>query len=260
MLKKSLNILKSNPVMILLYALFMVVTFLIIFTLYPKDINQFTNPDVTKFDFAGYLVMMGKMLIAALLMYALGLLFYSGFGNMITEAVINGKTSANSFLPGVKKYFVRVLLASLLLMAFSIAFSIISSIITVPIMLLSIRNVAITSLSIIITLILTLVIIIILPFILLWFPSIFIDDVGVIPGLVKGAKAGVKNYWKLLLVILIIYLPVTANIMINFKSIENGNIFTPGYLIMGLLSVIMSLVSFPVFFLIYKENKPQQSI
>jgi hypothetical protein len=256
MLKKSLNILKSNPVIILFYTAFLVVTLLILFALYPKNFSQFTNPDVTTFDFAAYLSMMGKMFICALLMYVLGLLFYSGFGNMMTEAVMDGKTSANSFLPGIRNYFGRILLASLLLIAFSIGFSIVISIVTVPIMLLSARNESVNSLSLIISIISSLVVVLVSPFFLLWCPSIFIDDTGMIQGLVKGAKAGVKNYWKLLLILLILYIPVVANIIFSFKSIENGNIFTPGYLIIGLLTVIISFVSFPIFFLIYKENKP----
>lgn len=179
----------------------------------------------------------------------------SGFGNMISETVINGETSAASFLPGLKKYFARVLLASLLLIAFCIGFSSALSIIIIPITVLCVINGSINSLNVIIVLIEVVAVTLVIPFILLWLPSIFIDNAGVIQGLKNGVKAGVKNYWKLVLVIWMIYIPSAVNIVINFNTIMDGDIFTLGYLVMYILTAIITIVVLPMIFIIYKENK-----
>lgn len=259
MVVKSLNLLKKNSVIILFYAAYMVVMYLIVFMLYPKDMTQFMNVDPNNFDFAAYFIMMTKLFIALILMGVLGILFLSGFGSMISEAVVKGKTSANSFLPGLKKYFVRVLLSSLLLVAFSIGLTIVLSIIAIPLTFLAILSGNMMN-SIIIGIFTSMIVIFSVPFVTLWFPSIFIDDVGVIQGLKNGAKAGFKNYWKLLLMILLMYLPVIVNTAINYSSIANGVIFTPGYIVTCIIVSIITIIAIPAIFLIYEEYQQKRRI
>ena len=255
MIKKSLHLLKNNTVIILFYAIYLVVMFLIVFTLYPKDMNQFNSMNPNSFDFAAYFNAMAKIFFASILMYACGILFLSGFGCMISEVVLEGKTKATSFLPGISKFFVRVLLASLLLIAFYIGFSIVLSIIIIPItfIMLAYGNMA----TLIITLIAAVAVIFTIPFIILWFPSIFIDDAGVIQGLINGAKVGVKNYLKLVFVLFVMYLPIFAYIIVNFDSMSKGVIYTPSYFIMCILAAIISIVAIPIIFIMYKENRPR---
>jgi hypothetical protein len=256
MLKKSINLLKRNPSIIILYVGYLVVMFLIVFALYPRDMSQFYNTNPTNFDFIAYGITMMKLLTALALISILGLLFFAGYGNMITEAVVQGKTSINSFLPGLKKYFVRVLLAMLLLIAFSVGISVVLSIMIVPVTLIMMVHGAesIYSVSIITTSITTALVCVTSPFIILWFPSIFIDDIGVIQGLKNGAKAGVKNYWKLLLVILLLCIPTFTNVMINFNKVSRGIIFTPSYYIILILLSMISIVILPAIFILYNDN------
>lgn len=267
MVSKSIDILKKNSVLILFYAAYMVAMFLIVFMLYPKDMSQFSNTDPATFDFAIFRNIMLKMLLASLLMGIAGLSFFSGFGSMISEAVLNGKTFAASFLPGLKKFFVRVLLATLLLSAFYIGFSIVLSIILIPITIITVisgaANPAATDyvatgnlIGLITASISAVAVIFSFPFIISWYSSIFIDDTGVIQGLKNGAKSSVKNYWKLVLVILTMYLPIVTYMIINFASMTKGVIFTPGYLVVCILAAIISIVALPIIFMIYKENKP----
>lgn len=257
MVVKSLNLLKKNSVLILFYAAYMVVMYFIVFMLYPKDMSQFSNANPNNFDFTAYFIVMTKLLIALLLMGVLGILFLSGFGNMNSEAVLKGKTSANSFLPGLKKFFVRVLLSSLLLAAFSIGLTIVLSIIAIPFTIFAVLSGNMMN-SIIIVIFTSAVVIFSVPFVILWFPSIFIDDTGVIQGLKNGAKAGVKNYWKLLLIILLMYLPVIVNTAINYSSMANGVIFTPGYIVMCIIVSIITIIAIPAIFLIYEDYQQKR--
>lgn len=256
MFKKSINLLKKNPVIIMLYAAYMVVMFLIIFILYPKDLSQFNNPNPATFEIIAYGIVMMKMLLATFIMLLLGLFFMAGYGNMISEAVIHGETSITSFLPGLRKFFVRVLLAMLLLAAFAIGFSILLSLIIIPITVFLAINgsTSIYMVSIISTLISLILVVFSSPFIILWYPAIFIDDLGVIQGLKSGAKVGVKNYWKLILIMVILCIPFVANVFLNFNAMADGVIFTPSYIIILIIVSIISVVILPATFILYKEN------
>jgi hypothetical protein len=256
MLKKSIDLLKKNPIIIMLYAAYMVVMFLIIFILYPKDLSQFNNPDPATFEIIAYGIVMMKMLIASLIMFLLGLFFMAGYGNLISEAVTHGETSITSFLPGLRKFFVRVLLAMLLLAAFAIGLSIVLSLIIIPITVFLAINgsTSIYMVSIISTLISLILVVFSSPFIILWYPAIFIDNLGIIQGLKSGARVGVKSYWKLIVAMLIICIPIIANVFLNFNSMAEGVIFTPSYIITLILVSIISIVILPATFILYKES------
>jgi len=268
MIKKSINLLKSNSSILIFYAAFYAITLLILFLLYPRNLNSFININ-TFYPFV-YMIAILKICVAMVLIYGLSITFISGFGLMIKEAVITGKTSTSSFLPGLKKYFVRILLMSLLLFAFAIGFSFAISIITIPIMLTQMVNVGFENLqnfqntqnfqnlknmSLSISLFTTSLTIIAIPFIILWLPSIFIDDVKIIQGLKNGVKAGVKNYWKLLVYLVIIYIPIMIYQIFSFDTMMNGVIFTPGYIAILILEACLSIVILPIFYMIYNDNK-----
>lgn len=257
MLKKTLQILKENPVIILFYAAYIIIVFGILYLLYPHDLSGLTNTDMTSFDFMAILIVMVKMLTACILLAAIGVVFMSGYGGMLAEAVVTGKTSSSSFLPGIRKFFTRTLLSFLLLFGFSIGVSILVSIVTVPITIIETlkgrENVE--SLSLIISLFSSTLMIFCLPFVALWFPALYLDNTGVTQSLKNGAKAGVKNYWKLVLILLLIYLPIGINLVINFDSMAKGRIFTPGYILICLLEVIISIFILVILFLIYKGNR-----
>lgn len=262
MIKKSIHILKNNSSLILLFVAYQVIAFSIMFLLYPSNFNEFMNTSTNAFNFIAYFTAMAKMLIAALLVGILGILFLSGYGNMLSEAVITGKTVMKSFLTGIQKYFVRTLLSALLMYAISMVVSILVGFIMFAVIFSVIfsGSTNITGLSIVIILIITVIMTLPLPFILLWYPSIFIDNTGVIKGLKNGAKAGVKNYWKLLLLLFIMMAPIAGNMIFNMNEMTNGDIFTPATIVMYLIIAIISIVLFPILFLIYHDYKKSTMI
>ena len=134
------------------------------------------------------------------------------------------------------------------------------SIITIPFAILQVLGgmETVKYLSLFIILFTMVIIILVVPFIMLWLPSIFIDDVKVFEGLKNGAKAGLKNYWKLVLSLLAIYIPIIAYEIFCFDTIANGIIFTPGYLVILVLESIISIVVLPILFIIYKEYRTKQ--
>jgi hypothetical protein len=237
----------------MIYAIYMVAIALVMIILYPKNMNQFVNANPFYFDFAGYISAMLRILISSVIMFFLSMLFFSGYGNMITEAIKQEKTSVSSFLPGIQKYFVRVLLSFLLLTAFAIGASIVLSIILIPITLFA--AIGGMFIGIIASLVSIILMALVIPFILLWFPAIFIDDVGVIQSMKNGAKAGTKNYGKLILLIFVMYAPALIYMQVEQDAIMQGMIMTPGYYAIYILSAILCAVLLPMLFIIYDDSK-----
>lgn len=257
MLKKSFNLIKKNPVILLLYFVYMVIAFSILFLLYPKDFSQIAYTEAGVFSMSTYMLMMGKIMLAALLVSLLGLLFLSGYGNMIRNAILNEKTSVAVFIPGVKKYFVRLLLSMLLLMAFAIGASVILSILTIPITVMLTLNgsASVGMISVVIVLLSFVIILIPMPFVILWIPAIFMDDTKVMKSLKYGAKAGAKNYWRLILAMILLYVPLGVNTVTNLDSYTSGHIFTTSYLLVYLATAVLAAIFFTYIFVVYHEYR-----
>ena len=258
MLKKAINLLKTNPVLILFYAAVEVIIFLILFTMYPNSMKDFGITEGTMIDFSAYFMTLGKMLLAVLFLSVIGIIFNSGYGYMTAEAVYNGKTSAQSFLKGVKKYGVRVLLTTLLLTAMSFGVSIIIWILMFLFMMLSFvlgilgNHLLMTG---IVTIVLSFLVILLVPFVLLWSPAIFIDDIGVIQGLKNGWRAGLKNYWRLFVALLLFYIPVGIAAASNSFASSNGDILTPGYWVACIIMAFISVLLMPYLFMVYYDYR-----
>lgn len=258
MIAKALDSLKRNPVLIAFYVAYLVVMFAVMFTLYPNNIGMETDP----------MVAMGaalKMMGVSLLMGILGMVFFAGYGKMVADAVVGVQTSAAAFSEGLKKFFVRVLLAALLLIAFYIGYAIVLGIIMIPISIaFAFGNpgdptAAAGMIGAITSIIMMIPVLFVAPFILLWYPAIFIDDIGVMEGLKRGAKAGVKCYWQLVLALLVMYIPSIIYMVINFSDLaamRNTSIFTPGYIAMYLVMSFISVIFIPFIFVAYNEKKP----
>lgn len=253
MLAKAINLLKKNPVILLFYVGYLVLTYLIVFLLYPTDFGSFTELEYS-FDMREYLIMMAKMLIAIGLLSVLSLLFMSGYGYMVAEATVTGKTSSASFGKGIKLFFVRTLLAMLLTFAIYMGFSFLMSMIFIPFAMFTSISGNLWGIAIITTLML-MVVTVVMPFIILWYPAIYVDNLGVIQALKTGLKAGVKHYWRLLLMLLVMFLPAVINTIINYKEMMEGNMFSPGYILTMLLSAIISVVVIPYLFVVYHEGR-----
>ncbi len=259
MIKKCLDLLENNPVIIGFYVIYELLVMLILLLLYPTNLNQFMNS--VSFDFAAYFMMMMKLLTAIGLMFLLSILFMSGFGHMISEAVVQGKTSAQAFIEGINRFFVRFLLLTLLGTAVTFAFSMIITIILIPITMLQVMSGGTSGLeymSLFIVLLILIITIFIIPFVLLCIPSILLDDVKLFQGIKNGAKAGVKNYWKLVVLLIIMYLPVILYEIIYYDTISKGMIVTPSYLVLLIISGIISLFLIPILFIVYNEYRMEQ--
>lgn len=203
MIGKALTLLKTNPVIILFYIIYTVITSVFLIVLIPGKIDQT--------DIVDLLLAAAGIMLSAFFVGIIGLVFLSGFGHMLAEAVTTGKTSLRSFFPGIKRFIIKLLLTFLLFLAIYVAYTIILSIAFVPVMLLlamgNPQNVAAagTSANVTLTAVFSLAVLASIPFVILWFPAIFIDGVRITEALKRGFKTGIKNYGILLLWNLVLY-------------------------------------------------------
>ncbi|MCX7709243.1 MAG: hypothetical protein N2484_05275 [Clostridia bacterium] len=260
MIAKALESLKKNPVVVVFYVLYLMVVFAITYVFFANNLGA--NPDP-----AAAFSVLGKILLGALIMGVIGIVFFAGYGKMAADAVTLGETSTAAFGEGVKKFFVRVLLAALLLFAFYLGFSIVIGIIMIPFSIMFAMNdpanavAAGAMIGLVTSGIMMLIIVFVAPFIMLWFPAIFVDDIGVMEGLKRGAKAAVKGYWFLVLSTFIMYLPSVLYMVFNYSSMMNAqtmtkaNMFTPAYLAMCLISAVLGIVFMQLLIVVYNEKK-----
>ena len=185
MLEKTIDLLKNNPAIILLYTLLSAIFLGIRYLQHIMSLNDF---------------------VSTLLIYILLVLLIAGLGNMIKEALQNGKTSPKTFIPGIMKYSIRVFLSFLLLYLFHFLLAIAQHIILSPFSLLNyVWDPIFTNIAG--DIIIYCSNIIAIPFVALLPTSIIIDDTSVIHGLKNSFNAGTNNYLKLLFVAIVYYIP-----------------------------------------------------
>jgi len=263
MIKKAFAVIKNNPVLVVMYLVYMVIMVVGMYIVLPNGVVQSNKPQIM-------MAQIGKLYLFLGVIGLIGMLFISGAGAMLSEAVINGKTSISSFLPGVKKFFGRIFRAALLLLGIVMGATIVLSIaVTIPIALFSASanqasaaGVTITS-TIIVIGILFLSIFAVMPFLMLWLPALFIDDLKVAKALGVGAKAAKKNYGKLILIMLATFIPtagyyvyllIGSNLTEAYKSM--GNIQgSPAYYVEMLVSAVLAIFILPMIFIIYNEYR-----
>ena len=257
MLKKTIQLIKSNPIISIFYAVYLAITILFMLLIYPKSIGVDTYTKNGIFDYSLYLTTVRNMLIALLLIFITGLFYISGFCNMIREAIFTGKTKASSFVSGIKMYFGRVFLFVLLTIVIVIAFSVLVGMISIPftIMAATSGTVSIYAMTMVIMLITLILVLIPTPFIVLWLPALFLEDTGVIRGLKLGAKAGVKNYGRLILATLLLILPQAVYSLLNYNLIMMGTFYSTGYFILLGVMAVLGLIYNIYFFMIYHEYR-----
>lgn len=257
MLKKTMQLMKNNPLIIVCYAIYLAVNILLIFLLYPKSFGMETYTQTGTFDYSLYMVTMRNMLIAVLLIFILSLFFIAGYGSMTREAVISGKTKLFYFLDGIKNYFGRVILSALLIAAFAIVSSIILGLLSLPFTIMAAVNdinsiYTITMVIMVVTLIL---ILIPTPFVVLWFPAMFLEDTSVIRSLKLGAKAGAKNYLRLLIISFILILPQAIYSILSYNVIMRGTFYSAGYFTLLGIMAILSMIYNIYLFIVYHEYR-----
>lgn len=272
MLKKTLQTLRKNPIIIGLYCFLLLVGvggFILVFPYYNKLVdfadkvnknsdyyNTLTSQNMAEITLSSLIV-----LLFTLFILAFTVVYFSGFGNVLSQAVCDGKTSLKAFFQGIKKYFVKILLASLLFIAISFGFSFFSSFISAFVALLTGKGSIIDEQSAyntqkFMTGIIYIITILCYSFILLWLPSLFIEkDDGVIVTLKKGFKAGVKRYKELVLITAAILMPSIIVQAFNYSG--EINIFTPVYIALYVYEAIISLFFVTYIFELYNDTRKQ---
>ncbi len=255
MLKKAMQLIKSNPIIIIFYAVYLAINILLMLLLYPKSFGIDTYTQQGAFDYSLYLVTMRNLVIALLLIFGISLFYISGFSNMIKEAIFAGRTKASSFLTGIKLFFGRVVLFILLTIVFAVALSVLLGILSIPLTIIAATNGSLYTMTLIIILVTLILVLIPAPFIALWLPALVLEDTGVIRALKLGAKAGVKNYWRLLFATLLLVLPQAVYSILSYNLMMKGTFYSTGYLILlGIMSIIGFIYNIYLF-MVYHEYR-----
>ena len=231
MLIKAFKLIKENILMTLVF--FLLYSPFLIFNIFFATGLLNTN------KFGTYMIIYMLSMFLHILLWGTIFLFFIGYSYMISEIIKKGKTKAKDIFIGIKKFFVRMLLASLLMAAVFFVVGIIIQIIMLPI------NMAIIfsspealgeffinnqegmtmfgsqqmpvipegfkgmfkSISILYSIASLISISFVSPLIALWIPSMYLDDIGMIESLKCGFFAGKKKYWTLVCYAFIIFLP-----------------------------------------------------
>jgi hypothetical protein len=257
MLKKSIQLLKNNPVIILFYVLYLVVTLGLFAFLYPKSFGVETFSTNGMFDYSLYLIAIRNILVAIFLIFLISLFFISGYYNMLREAVFAGKTKVATFFDGIKIYFVRVLLSTLLMGVVTIVFSILLGILSVPFTMMAVSN-GMDSLLLItsaLTVVVMLLVLIPAPFVVLWYPALFLENTGVLKSLSLGARAGAKNYLRLLLITFLLMLPQMIYSISNYNLIMEDTLYSVGFYIMLGIMAVVAIIYNIYLFIVYHEYR-----
>jgi len=271
-LKKSLLILKSNPMIIVLFVLAIVLLAVPAMLVLP-DTNRLMaiSGEISRnlTSSSGVDILITEMLfsILKLLLYSLavcgfGIVFIAGLGNMLAAAVNGGKASIKIFRFGIKKFFIKTLLSFLLLVAVIYGFSIIISIISIPFALMGVMNNAFDPDAIagnqrMVSIVSSGLMIFLYPLILLWFPSIFLNrNDGVLACFKKGFKAGIKKYFVLVAVTVVTLLP-TILLYIFTKNIYSI-LESPSYILMYAYQAIIMPFLLIYLFELYNEIRENQ--
>ncbi len=249
MISNAFRLLKRNPVLIFLFLLYMLILDTAAFFLMPHRMDQT--------DTLALLITTAALMLFSLISGVTGLVFFSGYGHMLAEAVTKGTTSLRSFPAGIARFFSRLFLAFLLLIAIAIGFSIVIVTALIPVSLLMTMGglAGASAAGIVTTSVVSGLVILSIPFIMPWIPALFIDGAGVIDSLKAGLRAGARNYGALLLWTVILYAPSLIYTLFNLSSMNQGELFTPGYFAVTLLTSVLSLIFTPALFELYNKKR-----
>jgi hypothetical protein len=177
-------------------------------------------------------------------------LFVAGIGGLLKCCIYEGSMGLGDFFEGIRKYYTKVLKMNLLIIVFSLfGFAAIGK----PNMIMGFIPPAL-ALNVYSTLVLSLS-----PFFVLWYPAMFLDDLGVIDSIKKAISIGVKAYIKLLLAVFIplipLYIYTGYHVLLSFlKTYSTINVFSAEYYmlfsVVFMLSLFAQLYIFKVYHLI----------
>lgn len=264
MLRKTTKLLIENPSILIIQLAYLVASFLSSFLF-----DSIKHCETSSMN--DYFIYCGKFLIPTVIGLLLGMIFIAGFGNAISEAITTGKSDFISLFIGIKKDPLKSMLSVLVLYIIyglfsSVLFPAVAQIIMdtfVPYddFRITFYHICIYIISIFI-----------MPFTSLFLPAVFIDQYDVMAGLIMSMKLALRNYKKLLLAFVVIYIPIIVNVIfikdsvlfvfiplsmehiLNPIEVMSGNAFSISVIIMYLLEAAIFLVTAPLFFVIYKDS------
>lgn len=244
MIKKTLHIIRKNPIIIAVYAIFIVLNICI-----SEFTARFGSINSTSQSIGTYA---NKMFGLWILIIVISVLFLSGYGNIVAAAVKKEKCSWKDFFSGMNYFLGRMLISFILLVFMAALLFLIIMITAFPLILAgyagALKNIEVV--SALFTLGAEALAVFVYPCLMLWYPAIFIDDTGVIEGLKRGFAASRRCYWTLVGATFFSILPST--VYSTAVSIFNGNTgITPGYIISTAVSVVISLFVFIFAFVVY---------
>lgn len=267
MLRKTFQLLINNPSIIILQMVYIVSLFLNSFLFYSIKLSEISS-NIEYFLGA-------KFIFSTVLGLLLGVVFISGFGNAFTKAITSSKCDFKAFFVGIKKYFMKSMLSTLVLYIIYVVFSSIlfpaaaQIIVDIFIPYGDLRKVFYYICIYIIS-------IFVMPFTTLFLPAVFIDHYDIVAGLITGMKLAVRNYKKLVWVLFFMYIPIIINIfyikdavififtplsieyILNPIDVISGKVFSVSVIIMYLLEAAIFIVSAPLYFVIYKESSSKR--
>ena len=270
MFKKSIIMLKNNPLLILLFLLAILV-YAIPMLLFMPDLKKIidiskgitenpSNPPMM--DLPQMTTMMlstMKMYLFMLVLGILGLIFAAGYGNMLAAVVNDGKASFKIFVFGIRRFLGKIILSALLLVAIGIGFGIVVSIFTLPFTFIGMATnnfdpEKIFATQMVIQIVTLIISVFIYPFVELWFPAIFLErNDGVIACFKKGLKAGRRRYLLLVAVTAVMVLPLL--ILYTISGDIYSIIESPFYFVSLVYQAIITPVVLVYLFTIYNEIK-----
>lgn len=280
MLEKTIRVLRDNPIIFIAGALFILLMAALSIPMVSEsrelaelNTNMFgssgsLNINNTEamldsyMDMAAYsmdiMISTGKIYLYSLLLGLLAIGFMAGYGNMLAATMNEGKPGWKIFLHGFKKFYGKVFLSSLLLLGLIIAFSIVLSAVTTPVILARTIRGSISMGSIfesqkMIQIITYILVTFTYPLILLWLPSILINRRdGVINCFKYGVRAGRSKYLKLLPLTVIMLLPSFL------LTVLSDNIYamieTNYYFLMYPFQAVIVPIAITYLFVMYQES------
>lgn len=270
MLRKTIQLIKNNPCISICQMVYIVILFLGLFLLYSVGQNEISS-------YIDYTLYSGKFFISSILSLLIGMVFIAGFGNALSEVITSGKCGFTDFYVGIKRYYMKSVLSVLVLY---IIYVVCSTILfpTVSHIIVDMFNPYGEIRRISYDVCIYILNILIMPFTMLFLPAIYIDHYDIIPGLITGMRLAARNYYKLVWVLSIMFIPIIIDVIFikdavmfvftplsieyihNTIAVLSGNGFTISTIIMYLVEVVIFLVSAPLFFVIYAESSSKRLI
>lgn len=246
MVKKTIDTIKSNPmifIVMFVYVLLIAVLSIPIISETNKTTDNYANitsfsriyPDIYARRMSEIMLSCSKIIFYSLMLLLLRICFISGYGNMVEAAMNEGKASLKIFFYGFRKFFGKVILSALLLVAVTIGFGIVVLLITIPLTIIGVLSGTFTADNMLsgqkaIQIFISVIILLIYPLLLLWLPAIFAERKdGVVKCFKNGFREGKRHYVQVLLASVLMMLPVFLQYLLCDNLYELTK--TPYYLL-----------------------------